>query len=52
MAKVYMCYAIGKEVLAIKEMAGLQALSSDDLLYLEFLTRFEKFFSQGLFNKN
>ncbi|CAK5046417.1 unnamed protein product [Meloidogyne enterolobii] len=46
--QLYMCYAIGKDVLAMKAVVGEEALSSDDLLYLEFLTKFEKnFISQG-----
>lgn len=48
--QLYMCYAIGKDVLAMKAVVGEEALSSDDLLYLEFLTKFEKnFISQGYF---
>ena len=46
--QLYMCYAIGKDVQAMKAVVGEEALSSDDLLYLEFLTKFEKnFISQG-----
>lgn len=48
--QLYACYAIGKDVQAMKAVVGEEALSSDDLLYLEFLTKFEKnFISQGLF---
>lgn len=47
--QLYACYAIGKDVQAMKAVVGEEALSSDDLLYLEFLTKFEKnFISQGL----
>jgi V-type H+-transporting ATPase subunit B len=46
--QLYACYAIGKDVQALKAVVGEEALSSDDLLYLEFLTKFEKnFISQG-----
>lgn len=45
----YACYAIGKDVQAMKAVVGEEALTADDLLYLEFLTKFEKnFISQGL----
>lgn len=48
--QLYACYAIGKDVQAMKAVVGEEALSSDDLLYLEFLTKFEKnFISQGSF---
>lgn len=44
----YACYAIGKDVQAMKAVVGEEALTSDDLLYLEFLQKFEKnFISQG-----
>lgn len=44
----YACYAIGKDVQAMKAVVGEEALSSDDLLYLEFLQKFEKqFIAQG-----
>lgn len=44
----YACYAIGKDVQAMKAVVGEEALTADDLLYLEFLTKFEKnFISQG-----
>ena len=44
----YACYAIGKDVQAMKAVVGEEALSPDDLLYLEFLTKFEKnFIAQG-----
>ena len=45
----YACYAIGKDVQAMKAVVGEEALSQDDLLYLEFLTKFEKnFIAQGM----
>lgn len=37
----------------MKAVVGEEALTPDDLLYLEFLTKFEKnFISQGLSYKN
>lgn len=44
----YACYAIGKDVQAMKAVVGEEALTPDDLLYLEFLIKFEKnFITQG-----
>ena len=44
----YACYAIGKDVQAMKAVVGEEALTPDDLLYLEFLLKFEKnFITQG-----
>ena len=44
----YACYAIGKDVQAMKAVVGEEALTPDDLLYLEFLQKFEKnFIAQG-----
>lgn len=46
--QLYACYAIGKDVQAMKAVVGEEALSSDDLLYLEFLQKFERnFIAQG-----
>merc|ERR1712066_470050 len=46
--QLYACYAIGKDVQAMKAVVGEEALSQEDLLYLEFLTKFEKnFIAQG-----
>jgi V-type H+-transporting ATPase subunit B len=48
--QLYACYAIGKDVVAMKAVVGEEALSSEDLLYLEFLTAFEaRFVSQGAY---
>lgn len=48
----YACYAIGKDVQAIKAVVGEEALTSEDLLYLDFLSKFEKsFISQGMIKK-
>ena len=44
----YANYAIGKDVQAMKAVVGEEALSQEDLLYLEFLQKFEKnFITQG-----
>ncbi|XP_077543891.1 V-type proton ATPase subunit Vha55 [Haemaphysalis longicornis] len=46
--QLYACYAIGKDVQAMKAVVGEEALSPEDLLYLEFLGKFEKnFITQG-----
>ena len=46
----YANYAIGKDVQAMKAVVGEEALTQDDLLYLEFLQKFEKnFITQGVF---
>merc|ERR1712144_41739 len=42
--QLYACYAIGKDVLAMKAVVGEEAPSDEDLLYLEFLEKFEKKF--------
>ena len=45
--QLYANYAIGKDVVAMKAVVGEEALSSEDLLYLEFLDKFEaKFVNQ------
>jgi len=47
--QLYACYAIGKDVQAMKAVVGEEALTPEDLLYLEFLIKFEKnFVTQGL----
>lgn len=44
----YANYAIGKDVQAMKAVVGEEALTPEDLLYLEFLHKFEKnFITQG-----
>lgn len=46
--QLYACYAIGREQQAMKAVVGEEALSQEDLLYLEFLGKFEKnFINQG-----
>uniref|UniRef100_A0A8C4QV53 Vacuolar proton pump subunit B n=1 Tax=Eptatretus burgeri TaxID=7764 RepID=A0A8C4QV53_EPTBU len=48
--QLYACYAIGKDVQAMKAVVGEEALTPDDMLYLEFLQKFEKnFISQGAY---
>lgn len=48
--QLYANYAIGKDVQGMKAVVGEEALSADDLLYLEFLDKFEsKFVNQGLY---
>lgn len=48
--QMYACYAIGKDVLAMKAVVGEEALSDEDLLYLQFLGKFEqKFVAQGAY---
>merc|ERR1711971_611980 len=48
--QLYACYAIGKDVQAMKAVVGEEALSSEDHLYLEFLDKFEsKFVNQGAY---
>jgi len=48
--QMYANYAIGKDVQAMKAVVGEEALSNEDLLYLDFLDKFEnKFIAQGLY---
>merc|ERR1712110_1358987 len=48
--QLYANYAIGKDVNAMKAVVGEEALSNDDLLYLEFLGKFEgEFITQGAY---
>merc|ERR1712136_554026 len=42
--QLYANYAIGKDVQAMKAVVGEEALTPDDMLYLEFLQKFEKNF--------
>jgi len=50
--QLYANYAIGKDVQAMKAVVGVEALSQEDLLYLEFLARFEnEFIQQGPYEK-
>jgi V-type H+-transporting ATPase subunit B len=47
-AQCYAAYAVGKDTQAMKAVVGEEALTSEDLLYLEFLDKFEhKYVSQG-----
>jgi len=46
--QLYANYAIGKDVQAMKAVVGEESLTPEDLLYLEFLDKFEhKFLAQG-----
>lgn len=48
--QLYACYAIGKDVQAMKAVVGEEALSPEDLLYLEFLDAYERrFINQGVY---
>ncbi|CAN8075715.1 unnamed protein product [Agarophyton chilense] len=48
--QLYAGYAIGKDVIAMKAVVGEEALTPDDLLYLEFHEKFEKkFVAQGAY---
>lgn len=48
--QLYACYAIGKDVIAMKAVVGEEALTAEDKLYLEFHDRFEKkLVSQGAY---
>ena len=42
--QLYANYAIGKDTAAMKAVVGEEALSAEDLLYLEFLKKFESNF--------
>ena len=42
--QLYANYAIGKDVAAMKAGVGEEALSQEDMLYLEFLDKFEEKF--------
>jgi len=46
--QLYANYAVGKDVQAMKAVVGEEALTDEDLLYLEFVDKFEhKFLKQG-----
>nr|CAJ2476541.1 unnamed protein product [Leishmania braziliensis] len=48
--QMYAAYAISRDILAMKAVVGEEALSCEDLLYLEFLDKFEhKFICQGFY---
>jgi V-type H+-transporting ATPase subunit B len=50
--QLYANYAIGKDVLSMKAVVGEEALSAEDLLYLQFLKKYEdNFLAQG-FSEN
>merc|ERR1711927_129270 len=46
--QMYACYAMGKDVEAMKAVVGEEALTDEDHLYLEFIDKFEEqFIAQG-----
>jgi len=46
--QLYACYAIGKDMQAMKAVVGEEALTDEDKLYLEFVDKFEnQFLKQG-----
>jgi V-type H+-transporting ATPase subunit B len=46
--QMYYCYAKGKDSLAMKAVVGEEALDHDDLLFIQFVEKFElKFLNQG-----
>jgi len=48
--QLYANYAVGKDVQAMKAVVGEEALTDEDLLYLEFVEKFEsKFLKQGIY---
>jgi len=50
--QLYANYAIGQDTRAIKAVVGEEALNDDDMLYLEFIDKFEeKFVQQGPYEK-
>jgi len=49
---MYAAYAIGKDVMAMKAVVGEEALSREDLLYLEFLEKFESQFLRQPMTEN
>lgn len=50
--QLYANYAIGQDTRAMKAVVGEEALSDEDMLYLEFIDKFEaKFVTQGPYEK-
>jgi len=50
--QLYANYAIGQDTRAMKAVVGEEALSDEDMLYLEFIDKFEaKFVQQGPYEK-
>ncbi|CBH18192.1 Vacuolar proton pump subunit B, putative [Trypanosoma equiperdum] len=48
--QMYAAYAVSRDILAMKAVVGEETLSSEDLLHLEFLEKFEKkFICQGFY---
>lgn len=49
-AQLYANYAIGQDTRAMKAVVGEEALSADDMLYMEFTDKFERrFLQQGAY---
>jgi len=49
--QLYACYAEGRDVQAMKAVVGEEALKPEQLLFLEFLDKFEhKFLAQGFYD--
>merc|ERR1712028_209025 len=50
--QMYANYAIGQDTRAMKAVVGEEALNDDDMLYLEFIDKFEsRFLQQGAYEK-
>jgi len=50
--QLYANYAIGQDTRAMKAVVGEEALSDEDMLYLEFIDKFEdRFVRQGPYEK-
>lgn len=50
--QMYANYAMGKDAQSMKAVVGEEALSQEDVLYLEFLNKFEnKFIAQGKYER-
>lgn len=50
--QLYAAYAMGKDALAMRAVVGVEALSQEDLLYLEFHDKFERrFVNQGAYER-
>jgi len=49
--QLYACYAVGKDMQAMKAVVGEEALTDDDKLYLEFVDKFENTFLKQGYNE-
>jgi len=50
-SQLYACYAVGKDMQAMKAVVGEEALTDDDKLYLEFVDKFENTFLKQGYNE-